>query len=131
MIDKYTINIINQISKDINEDPKWITSQIYEDIQHMSDSGETQTAIQIYINNLLTTKQVGWNHPCFAQYVKNQQEQDDYILNPFEVEEGVIECPRCKSSKVFSMAIQTRAADEPTTTMAECTKCKLKWSQNN
>jgi|OpeIllAssembly_1097287.scaffolds.fasta_scaffold61902_2 DNA-directed RNA polymerase subunit M/transcription elongation factor TFIIS len=127
---KSTIDIINQISKDINEDSKWITSQVYEDIQHLKrtlSEDQLASSVQQYLQNL----KLGWNHPVFAQHAKNQQEEDDYILTPFEVEEGVVECPRCKSFKVLSMSVQTRSADEPTTTVAECIKCKLKWTQNS
>jgi DNA-directed RNA polymerase subunit M/transcription elongation factor TFIIS len=131
---KSTIDLINQISKDINEDSKWITSQVYDDIQHLkrtSSEDQLASSVQLYLENLKLHKRVGWNHPIFAQHAKNQQEEDDYILTPFEVEEGVIECPRCKSFKVLSVSVQTRSADEPTTTVAECIKCKLKWTQNS
>jgi DNA-directed RNA polymerase subunit M/transcription elongation factor TFIIS len=54
-------------------------------------------------------------------------EQDDFIENPFEIEEGVIEC-RCGSKRVFSFSKQTRSADEPMTTYAECVQCGSKWT---
>jgi DNA-directed RNA polymerase subunit M/transcription elongation factor TFIIS len=73
---------------------------------------------------------VGWNHPIFAKLNQQQQEQDDYVKTPIEVEEGVLQCLKCGSKKVFSASIQTRAADEPMTTIASCTKCGTKWTQN-
>ena len=111
------------LSKVPEEDAEWIISQAMEDLQEMT---ETE-----YIETRLKEELYGWNHPMFDTYSAKQQEQDDYILNPFEVEEGVIDCIACGSKKVISATIQTRAADEPMTTVAHCTKCKTKWSQNN
>lgn len=62
--------------------------------------------------------------------MKKQREQDDYVFKPFEVEEGVVQCFKCKSFKVFSIAVQTRAADEAITTISQCTECNNKWSCN-
>lgn len=84
-------------------------------------------SIIIYIN-----KPIDWNHPIFKEYAQNQQEQDDYIKTPVEVEEGVVECIKikCKSKRVFSTSVQTRASDEPLTTVAQCTQCGHKWWYN-
>lgn len=78
-------------------------------------------------------------HPCFAEFRKWTQEKFDFIVNPFEVEEGVQECrailkkgPRkgevCGSKKTFSFEKQTRSADEPTTVFSRCSSCGNKWS---
>lgn len=109
-----------------NDEIKWIKCQIYEDF-----ALDDNINIDDYINNIVMKKKLGWNHKKFKEYYKKEQEQDDYISNPFEVEEGVIQCQKCNSFRVFSLAIQTRAADEPTTTFAVCSQCKNKWTQNN
>jgi len=72
----------------------------------------------------------GWSHPRFASAVKCQAEYDEYILNPCEVVEGVLNCLKCNSKRVFSSSIQNRAADEPMTTVAKCAECGHKWMQN-
>lgn len=72
--------------------------------------------------------QVGWHHPEFNDIIFKQKEQDDFIVNPFEVEEGVLTCPKCSKSRTFSYSKQTRSADEPMTTFATCMNCKHKWS---
>lgn len=60
--------------------------------------------------------------------VKNLlEEQDGFILKPFEIEEGIFECNSCGSKKTFSYGKQTRAADEGTTTFVECSSCRKKW----
>ena len=69
---------------------------------------------------------IGWQHPSF-DFAKSQiDEQDDFIQNPFQVEEGVIDC-RCGSKRVFSYSKQSRSADEPMTTYAHCVECNSKW----
>ena len=70
--------------------------------------------------------EIGWNHHAFANEHAQMEEQDDFIEHPFEIEEGVIEC-RCGSKRVYSYSKQTRSADEPMTTYAECVKCNSKW----
>lgn len=137
--DKIIIGLIKKMSLEMNENEEWLTSQISEDMA--SDewkeksgsvySNSTDVIVpEEYIQKIIMQNKLGWNHEQFQYFRKIQQEQDDYILNPFEVEEGVVQCPKCKSFKVFSVAVQTRSADEPTTTMAQCTQCKYKWSQN-
>lgn len=40
--------------------------------------------------------------------------------------EGILKCPKCKSNKTSYFQMQTRSADEPMTTYAECL-CGNKW----
>lgn len=134
------VYLIKKISSKMNESEEWIMSQIYEDLSsdewktnHSLTNSSNGLVLEIpeeYVQTVILQNKLGWNHKQFQKHKKIQQEQDDYILNPFEVEEGVVQCPKCKSFKVFSVAVQTRSADEPTTTMAQCTQCKYKWSQN-
>ena len=56
---------------------------------------------------------------------KNEKQQkmdeyDQFLVKPFEVEEGVLECNKCGSKKTFSYSKQTRAGDEATTVFATC-----------
>lgn len=69
----------------------------------------------------------GWNHPSFDSIRKRLEERDEYLTTPLEVEEGVLQCERCSSRRVFSWSKQTRAADEPMTTFAHCVVCGKKW----
>jgi DNA-directed RNA polymerase subunit M/transcription elongation factor TFIIS len=126
------VDLIKKMSSNMNENEEWLMSQIYEDLSsdEWKSFGTQDEIPEEYVKTVILQNKLGWNHKQFQKYKKVQQEQDDYILNPFEVEEGVVQCPKCKSFKVFSVAVQTRSADEPTTTMAQCTQCKYKWSQN-
>lgn len=69
-----------------------------------------------------------WNNPAFEEVKFKQQEQDEFIVKPFEVAEGVLKCPKCSECRTFSYSKQTRSADEPMTTFATCMKCKHKWT---
>ena len=80
-----------------------------------------------FLEKLNNTK-IGWNNVEFDELRFNLEEQDDFIMNPFEVEEGILECKKCKSKKVFSFSKQVRSSDEPTTIFNECVKCKSKWT---
>ena len=68
----------------------------------------------------------GWRHNCFDKIREKQKEQDEYITNPYEAEEGVVDC-RCGSKRTVCMSQQNRAADEGATVHAFCIQCKRRW----
>lgn len=76
----------------------------------------------------IKSKKIGWKHHCFDDVSFKIQEQDEFILNPFTIEEGVLECRSCGSKRVFSYQKQCRGGDESSTTFAECINCKAKWT---
>lgn len=128
-MDAYTTvidTLLDRLSSEMGEEKEWLLSQVYDDLAGEEDP---QT-IETYIEDVIVQGKLGWDHASFSNIKQSQQEQDDYILNPFEVEEGVVECKKCGSFKVFSVSVQTRAADEPMTTMAQCIVCNAKWSYN-
>jgi DNA-directed RNA polymerase subunit M/transcription elongation factor TFIIS len=108
------------------DDPRWVLAQVKNDL---TTKPENVSSVE-YILPKLLSNQYGFNHPSFNLLKTRQQEQDDYISTPYEVEEGVIQCGKCGSFRVFSSSVQTRAADEPMTTVAYCVKCKNRWTQN-
>lgn len=84
--------------------------------------------INCIVDNIKTKKN-GWDHPTFFKYKEQLNEKDEFIENPFEIEEGVLEC-KCGSKKVFSYSKQLRSCDEPSTTFATCCMCNAKWTYN-
>jgi DNA-directed RNA polymerase subunit M/transcription elongation factor TFIIS len=102
---------------------KWIKSQIRADLSN----GITQQEVDRRIKD----NEYGFNHCSFKKINKRQQEQDDFILHPYEVEEGVIQCKKCNSWRVYSVSVQTRSSDEPMSVFAICTNCKIRWTQNS
>jgi DNA-directed RNA polymerase subunit M/transcription elongation factor TFIIS len=96
---------------------------LYECVYLLS-TGETCAAIL----SLIKSGKMGWNNPSFDTVAFQQKEQDDFTISPFQVEEGVLKCPKCGGCKSFSYSKQTRSADEPMTTFATCVSCKYKWT---
>jgi DNA-directed RNA polymerase subunit M/transcription elongation factor TFIIS len=74
---------------------------------------------------------IGWNHPVYNDIKNKLKEQDDYILNPFSVTEGVITCFRCKSTKTISYNKATRSSDEGITVHVTCSVCYNKWTMDS
>lgn len=118
------IKLVTPIALKMGEPLDWLLMQIQEDLATYTDP------IEEYIKNIIQKELLGFNHFSFSKFLQKEKEQDDYVINPFEAEEGVVQCVKCKSMKVYSVSRQTRAADEPMTTVSVCTTCKHKWSQN-
>lgn len=68
-----------------------------------------------------------WRHQSLNDYIDEEIEQDNFIIQPFEIVEGITEC-KCGSKRVYSFTKQTRGGDESSTTFNECLNCKSKWS---
>jgi DNA-directed RNA polymerase subunit M/transcription elongation factor TFIIS len=75
----------------------------------------------------IKSKKIGFKNEAFKDYIFEEEEQDNFIIKPFEIEEGVLEC-KCGSKRVYSYSKQSRSADEPMSTYAECMSCKKKWT---
>jgi DNA-directed RNA polymerase subunit M/transcription elongation factor TFIIS len=71
---------------------------------------------------------LGWNHTSFDDLKLKREEQDSFIIKPFEIEEGAVSCVKCGSKRTFSYQKQTRSCDEMATTIITCadTKCGFK-----
>lgn len=69
-----------------------------------------------------------WNHKHFLKVRSKQEERDNFIVNGFEeVEEGVVQCRKCKSYRVHSLQKQSRSGDEGMTVYAKCSECHHNW----
>ena len=66
---------------------------------------------------------LGFDHVIFNDIKHKINENDDFISNPPQVEEGVIECSRCKSKRTISFSKQTRSGDEACTVFVRCAEC--------
>ena len=73
----------------------------------------------------LNSKSVGWNLEEFDEYEEDIKENDDYIMNPFEVVEGAVVCNKCGSKKLISFSKQTRGCDEESTVFVQCFGCSV------
>ena len=116
IIEKYIYEVSND-GQNIEHDYKRNLYQIIGDVI-------TKKKLEDLLKNI-KQKKIGWNHSSFDFARSQMEEQDDFIENPFEVEEGVIDC-KCGSKRVFSFSKQSRSADEPMTTYAQCVQCNAK-----
>jgi DNA-directed RNA polymerase subunit M/transcription elongation factor TFIIS len=80
------------------------------------------------ISEQIKRGEIGWDSPIYHDIKKRIEEHDDYLVNPFEVVDGVTECPKCKSRKTWSVQKQTRSSDEPMTTFSKCVQCDYQWA---
>ena len=119
IIEKY----IHKKSK-LYEDYDYIYNNIL--YQIIGDIIDKQNNKQIIVN--IKNNFILWNHPTFTEIKNRIKEHDDFIINPFEVEEGVTECKNCGSNRVFTFSKQVRSSDEPMTTFARCVLCNKKWT---
>ena len=97
---------------------------------------EIITQIVLQVNNKVSLKEILqslktskyiWNSASFREIKYNIEEQDNFIVKPFEIEEGVMECTKCGSKKTYSYTKQTRGGDEATTVFAICSECNARW----
>jgi len=85
----------------------------------------------LYLNNLphlmeqVKRREIGFDHPNLDAIRQEFQEQDDFLINPPQVEEGIMECKRCHSKRTFSFSKQTRRSDESATVFIRCSNCSF------
>ncbi len=75
-------------------------------------------------------KEIGLNEKSFHTFKSLQDEKDEFLDNPFDVTEGVIDCPKCFKKKTFSYSKQVRSSDEGFSTFNLCLECSHKWRIN-
>ena len=85
-----------------------------------------KSSLKEVLHNIKTHK-YNWDNTHFNEIKCKIKEQDNFIVCPFEVDEGVLECNKCGSRKTFSYSKQTRSGDESTTVFATCVICKSSW----
>jgi len=85
-------------------------------------------SLNIIIEDIKLNK-IGWEHTTYSKTAARIKEQNDFICNPFEVEEGVFQCKKCETRRVFSYSKQDRASDEGTSVYCFCMVCKSKWRE--
>lgn len=87
----------------------------------------SQKKLKSIIDNLSNNK-FGWNNNCFDEIKTSIKEQDNFLENPPEIDEGVFECSKCHGKRTFSFEKQTRSGDEAGTVFVQCYDCGKKWT---
>lgn len=120
--EKVSKKIANYLYRDkiTVEDFNWT---VYQVIGILLEKNDLKTIVEDIKNN-----RIGWESPVYDSVREKIQEHDDFIVKPFEVVEGVVECPRCHSKKTWSVQKQTRSSDEPMTTISRCAECSNTWN---
>ena len=83
----------------------------------------------VKLNTILQKLKKGklmYDSELFNDVRDSLSEQQNFLENPFEVDEGVIEC-KCGSRRTISFSKQTRCGDEGTTVFAKCVDCGKSW----
>jgi len=118
----YNLTIQNS-SKD---DSELYNNYIYQVIGILLENKSLKSLLDLIKNNRLE-----WEQPIFQKYQLSQQEQDDFIIKPIEVQEGVLQCPKCGSKYTYTHTQQTRKADESMSVYIRCANpykyCGFKW----
>tara|TARA_B100000131_G_C17834661_1_gene499243 strand:+ start:26 stop:451 length:426 start_codon:yes stop_codon:yes gene_type:complete len=116
-------------------------SKIIEEL--INNNSDSQDYYNLIIQEMINHKRCGKSYNDIIELIKNSiflhntneykifkqklNEIDDFLINPFEVDEGVLDCNKCGSNKTFSYTKQTRGGDESTTVFVVCSKCKSRW----
>ena len=105
------------------EEAEWIRIQVQDDLKYAHD-------LDKYLTEIILSKKYGWNHKDFQQFKVKQEAFDLFLNTPVYVEEGVLQCNKCRSKRIYTTSKQTRAGDEATSVFAKCTECFAQWQAN-
>jgi len=114
----------------VNDDPDfylWCVYQFIGLLLRNSRSSESKKTNLVSAFQEVKEGKIGWEAEIYKETKRKILEIDDYLVNPFEISEGINQC-HCGSKKTWSFTKQTRSADEPATTFCRCVACGAKWS---
>lgn len=80
------------------------------------------------VGNEIGKGNIGWKSSTYTDISQKIEEFDDYLVNPFEIVQGVSQCEKCGSKRTWNVQKQTRSSDEPMTTFSRCVDCGNSWS---
>lgn len=117
-------NIYETTLKNLKKYEKLEDIYIFNIYQFMNDYNNNKD-VQELLKEIKGGK-IHWQNNHYIDLIDKEIEQDNFLIKPIEIEEGVLEC-KCGSKRVFSYQKQCRGGDESSTTFAECIACKSKW----
>ena len=130
MIEKYVFETSENQTDDKEQLEKVYIQNLYQIIGDISRG----VKLKDILSNIKNGK-LGWEHIAFNEIKNRIDEQDGFIENPFQVEEGIFQCKFidkksgkiCGSKRVFSYTRQVRSSDEPMSVYSTCVQCGSKW----
>ncbi len=130
MIEKYVFETSENQTDDNEQLQKVYIENIYQIVGDISRG----LKLKDILSNIKNGK-LGWEHSAFNEIKNRIDEQDGFIENPFQVEEGIFQCKsidkktgkNCGSKRVFSYTRQVRSSDEGSSTFVTCVQCGSKW----
>jgi len=105
------INILEKNIHDVAKDDEFIYTNIA--YQLVSDIKQGKKLKELLEE--IKQQKLNWKHPSLSDYINEEIEQDNFIIQPFEIVEGITQC-KCGSKRVYSYTKQTRGGDESSTT---------------
>ena len=116
--------IENDVFKALNDsiDETTYRSIIFQVVKDVQDGMDNKNILEN-----IKKGNIGWKHHSLQQFILEEEEQDNFIINPFSIDEGIFEC-KCGSKRVYSFSQQKRSCDESPTTFCTCVACKKTWT---
>ncbi len=112
------VNIFSYMKKHANNDRE-LYLKFYElYCEYQSFPNKDHLLQHIKKNNFL------YDHDSFSNIRDIVLEEEQFIIQPPELSEGILECKFCKSKKTLSYEKQTRSSDEQSTIFVRCLDCK-------
>lgn len=115
------------ISKQTNTNIEVVyNKEVYDKLGEIMNAEEKEQRIKITSD--IFKVRTGTNSVFFEPFKNKRDIENDRMLNPPEVKQGIFQCRKCKSKRTWSYQLQTRSADEPMTNFVTCVECKNRWT---
>ena len=124
---KDAINLEKGVYVHYNENVSLYKQVLYQATYALASGEQTVDDIVKCVNSNLFI----FDFPTMEKYKQEQEQFDDYLINPFEVVGGLVKCVNCHSENTLSYSKQDRKADEALSVYCQCIDCKYKWRENN
>ena len=116
------VKLLEKKVNEISDNQSDYRKLLLELVKHKRDGMSSKDILK-----LLKSKKVLEYGSAYEEYRMKLKEHDGFLIKPFEVDEGVLECGKCGSNKTISYTKQTRSGDESTSVFGLCYNCNNKW----
>lgn len=76
-----------------------------------------------HLFEFLKNKKFLYDSDAFQEISERIKEEENFIISPPKLSEGIMVCKFCKSKKTISYEKQTRSSDEQSTIFVKCMDC--------